>query len=189
MNQTWKTYGCTKCDKYLVLVIDANIARNDSRTGLQNYITKNNVQYPAVLYGDGGSAWDAALNNQSYGNPQYWIKPDKSIVRQPNVANEISRAGIKPHVCTVDVLAAPGSAEKAGIVIHSIHAGALHCRVKHAGTYTVAAFMSNGKKLLQVQSRLAAGDNHVPLPMAQGLVIVSVSNGAEKAVNRISCVQ
>jgi hypothetical protein len=170
------------------LVIDVNIAKNDSRSGLEGYNTKNNVQYPSVLYGSGGSQWDAALNNQGYGNPEYWIKPDKSFVRQPTISSEIAKAGLKPHVCA-PVQLTHTNAAKGPILIHSIQSGALHCTVRNAGTYSIAAFTSNGKTIFAMRSSLIAGENLVPFPKAQGVLIVSVSNGAEKAVKRVSCVR
>lgn len=188
LNQAWKTYGCTKCDKYSLLVIDVDIAKNDSRSGLEGYNTKNNVQYPSVLYGSGGSQWDAALNNQGYGNPEYWIKPDKSFVRQPNISSEIAKAGLKPHVCA-PVQLTHTNAAKGPILIHSLQSGTLHCTVRHAGTYSIAAFTGNGKKILEKQSYLTAGDHLIPLPFSQGVLIVSVSKGDEKAVKRVSCVR
>jgi hypothetical protein len=191
LNTTWKTYGCTKCDKYSVLVIDANVASSDTKTAFQNYITNNKVQYPGVLCGDGGSAFDKALKNQGYGNPEYWIRPDKTYfphdieTEDLDVNAEIKKAGLTPHVCAVPVQEARRSIASEKIAIHSLAGGMLSVEVRKSDAYTIEAFSTDGRLLSAVRSNLKAGRNLVALTSVSGIVIVTVKNAGERVSRKL----
>jgi len=75
-------------------VLEVNVGSSDTKSAFQNYVNNNNVQYPAVWYGDGGWDLGTATGNGGTGNPKYVIYPDKTYAKTGTIPSSI-----QPHVC------------------------------------------------------------------------------------------
>ena len=144
MNKLWKTYGCTKCENYQLLVITAN--HEDSKsTFKKDFIDKYKVETICIPKETGGKEFDIALKNQKAGGPVYMIYPDKKF-KEVAGEKDIIAAGIKPHNCQTMIKGFQVSPiiQKSYIWIQD---DILNLSIEQKGIYQISLFNSNGQLL------------------------------------------
>ncbi len=77
------------------MVLEVNVNRGpSSKQNFKDYCTKNNVKFPAIFHGEGGTGLGTATGNGISGNPKYMIYPDKTFAKTGTIPSSI-----KEHVC------------------------------------------------------------------------------------------
>jgi hypothetical protein len=177
LNETWTKYGCDLCDEYELLVLEVNVNRGpSSKSDLQNYMDKNNVEYPAIWHEEGGTDLATATGNGTSGNPKYVIYPDKTYKKTGTIPSTISE---HIHTSSNNDLT-KGNLNKA-ISLYGLHKNGFTINVIKNGIYSISFYAANGRlKEIASEKFLSSGSHKISWKsreLANGIYFVEISNG------------
>lgn len=184
LNNAWKTFGCTKCTNYPLLVLEACIGRGDSKSDFTAYITKNNIQYPCVWHAEGGMKFDTITNNEGYSNPKHLIFPNKTSKELSHTTweKQLDSAGIKPHVCGTAVVNDFTMQKRAAAFIRKAGKESFIINTPSEGYYSIVYYaMNGGSTVVFSQKHFFAGTHTVNMSVgiaAQGVYLAEIRSGS-----------
>lgn len=188
MNRIWADYGCTVCNDYPIMVVEAGCYGNDSKDRWLTYINgqkpgytdpKYKMLYITTWHQEGGKDFDRALGNNGSGNPKYWIKPDKTF--KDYRSSDITNAGIEKHNCNVAIKSNLNKNFRTGnITLSNAYKSGFVLKVSKTENYKISFYSVNGKLKTALSKRLVTGSQKINFEnslLVNGLYIVELKHG------------